>query len=353
MTTRGDQLRLLRRAVLTDVTDRGVSACALKAVLRTIDDHGSTCFLSLETIAWEANVSVRTARRAVQNLAARGLVEVRPGRRCNGYQINWPQLAPLAHQRRTSQGDQLPTSGRPPAPARPATMAGQTVAPTPPTPATLSPVTGHGGRQSDLRSASEAPPTPTPNGRFTRDVRAGPAEEGGEDVCLDGEEAGRWPDVEGELRSLGVKYARSAIRDAQARGATANDALRGIRAWRANRGRLGLGAMVAWLKTGHWPVDAVEAPEDTHQRYQDRERRMRRTREEYLRARKRRGRPDWDPDLEDRFGEELDRLPESALADLVPMGPGRAFLLRQLARSGRRAHILRPMLLQSLEERSA
>ena len=102
---RGEQLGILRDARLPRVP--GVAGVSLKAVLRVIDDHGRgrTCWLLHATIAAEAEIGERTARRATRALAALGVLCVERRRiaggsraSCNHYTIVWSELALLARR---------------------------------------------------------------------------------------------------------------------------------------------------------------------------------------------------------------------------------------------------------------
>ena len=76
---RGDQLRALRQLQLSPYVDQygdKVSGAALKAVLRTIDDHGATCWASTSTIARETCLNEKTVRRCIKALASLGLLSV-------------------------------------------------------------------------------------------------------------------------------------------------------------------------------------------------------------------------------------------------------------------------------------
>lgn len=70
----------------------------------------------------------------------------------------------------------------------------------------------------------------------------------------------------------------------------------------------------------------------------------------YLVCRSRRGCPDWDQSLEQRFGQQLDALRADEVQGLLPLGPRRAFYARDLASCGRRSSLLRPMLLARLRD---
>jgi hypothetical protein len=110
---RGEQLGILRDARLPSVntTDGGaVSANVLKSVLRAVDDHGRgrTCWVTQQTIAHEACISVRQAQRATWCLSeALGVLAVERqaiGRgqmkTCNFYTIVWTELVLLCPSRR-------------------------------------------------------------------------------------------------------------------------------------------------------------------------------------------------------------------------------------------------------------
>jgi len=108
---RAEQLGILRDARLPGTA--GVAAVVLKGVLRVLDDHGRgrTCWLLHETIAAEAGVSVRQARRATRALAELGLVCVERRRiaggsraSCNHYTLVWGQLALLRRADQSATG---------------------------------------------------------------------------------------------------------------------------------------------------------------------------------------------------------------------------------------------------------
>lgn len=89
---RGEQLRLLRSLHVPNVLVEGakVSGVSSKAVLRTIDDHGTECWASADTIGREACLSEKTVRRAIKALEGLGLISIdnRPGR-SSLYRIQW------------------------------------------------------------------------------------------------------------------------------------------------------------------------------------------------------------------------------------------------------------------------
>ena len=96
---RGEQLRLLRavRIPKTRVGGTNVSAIAFKAVLKAVDDHGAICWASAPTIAIEAGMSDRTARRAIDGLAEMGLISIeeRSGK-SSIYKIEWRNFGDMA-----------------------------------------------------------------------------------------------------------------------------------------------------------------------------------------------------------------------------------------------------------------
>ncbi len=99
--TRGDQLGLLREVQLSMLQ---------KAVLRVIDDSGSECFKSQDTIAVEVGVKRReTVGRAIAELTRLSLITVdlkksRYGKVTNHYRVVWNELQLLvARQRNQSQ----------------------------------------------------------------------------------------------------------------------------------------------------------------------------------------------------------------------------------------------------------
>jgi hypothetical protein len=92
---RGEQLLALRRLQIPNFVADGttVSGSMSKSVLRCIDDHGPSCWASVETIASETMLSERTVRRACKALEHMGLViaDHRLGR-TSVYEINWKQI---------------------------------------------------------------------------------------------------------------------------------------------------------------------------------------------------------------------------------------------------------------------
>jgi len=100
--TRGEQLAMIRDAQLTAPAGAQVSAAALKAALRAIDDHGRgrPAFPALNTIARESGLGLRTVKRAVAALEAMGLLIVQRrnsggGRQSNRYTVVWSELGLL------------------------------------------------------------------------------------------------------------------------------------------------------------------------------------------------------------------------------------------------------------------
>jgi len=103
--SRGEQLALLREAIIPDVRTRDgsrVKGATLKAVLRVLDDHGRgrECYLSHATIAREAGIGERHAKRATEALRLLSLVtterkRTRWGASVNHYRIVWSELALL------------------------------------------------------------------------------------------------------------------------------------------------------------------------------------------------------------------------------------------------------------------
>jgi len=99
--TRADQLGCLEAAKIAGAA--GVSAVALKSVLKAIDGYGRgrEAWPSYESIATSAGVSARTAKRAVKELVRRSLlcVERRGSATLNHYRIVWSELALLSAER--------------------------------------------------------------------------------------------------------------------------------------------------------------------------------------------------------------------------------------------------------------
>ena len=160
---------MLREANLEAMTagrSGRVSAAALRAVLRAIDDHGPPASPSVATLARETGSSRRTVQRALACLQAADLVAVQirstqQGRQSNLYAINWTELA-----RRCRPGSQG------------ATMAPQS--------ATMAP-------QSATMARAPAPPW-RPNRPFETTIKrskAGAVDEGGEIDPLEDQESRR------------------------------------------------------------------------------------------------------------------------------------------------------------------
>ncbi len=106
---RASQLSALRDAVLPGVPQ--VSAAAMKAALRAIDDFARTdgeCFATAETLAVTAGVGLRTVKRALAALESLSLVtcerrKSRYGTTTNHYRIVWSELALLNGRRPSDQ----------------------------------------------------------------------------------------------------------------------------------------------------------------------------------------------------------------------------------------------------------
>jgi len=97
--TRARQLMVLASAEIADAvivegdTPRKVRAVVLKAVLQAIDHHGrgKAAWVSYETIAREARICLRQAKRAIIALEQESLL-VTDTRKCNHYSIVWSEL---------------------------------------------------------------------------------------------------------------------------------------------------------------------------------------------------------------------------------------------------------------------
>ncbi len=102
---RGDQLGLLDSACIEGQTvgTARVSAAAMRHVLRVIDSHGRgrEAWPSLNTIARETSLGVRTVKRAIAALAGMSLLVITKRRPAGGlvpvnhYRIVWTELALL------------------------------------------------------------------------------------------------------------------------------------------------------------------------------------------------------------------------------------------------------------------
>ncbi len=273
---RGSQLACLREAVVPWGTTHDGSRCspaALKSVLRVIDDHGGgrEAWLGYETIAREAGISTRTAKRCVEVLVAGSLLIAATRRSaagvvCNHYRIVWNELdllRPSRIQRVAPLTAPVPSPAAKPELSRGTSSASVEACTVPfgsenrppgrsaPTPERSAMVTErsamvtraecHSGTQSAPRSAPEAPPPPTP--AVSADWAAAAAKFRGRLGQID------------SLASL-----------AAARGESPAEWERAVelalRTAAANASRLAkpMGAVVYFLRTGTWPVDLV-APE--------------------------------------------------------------------------------------------
>lgn len=270
---RGSQLACLREAVVPWGTTHDGSRCspaALKSVLRVIDDHGGgrEAWLGYETIAREAGISTRTAKRCVEVLVASSLLIVATRRSaagvvCNHYRIVWNELdllrpsriqrvAPLTApvpspaakpelSRDTSfasvEACTVPSGNENRPPGRSATHSERSAMVTERS-AMVTPAECHHGTQSAPRSAFEAPPPPTP--AFASEWAAA---------------AAKFRGRIGQIDSL------AAI--AQSRGESPTEWQQNVefalRVAQANAARLSkpMGAVVYYLRTGTWPVDVV------------------------------------------------------------------------------------------------
>jgi hypothetical protein len=87
----------LRKIMVPDceVDGRTVSGLSMKMVLRTIDDHGGTCWASHGEIAREANVCAKTVQRAIKGLLKLNMItaDQRP-RTTDIYRIQWESILP-------------------------------------------------------------------------------------------------------------------------------------------------------------------------------------------------------------------------------------------------------------------
>lgn len=102
--TRGGQLQAFRKAKFPAITicegkqQRIVKPRDIRCVLRVIDDHGPGCWVSIDTIAAESDMSRRSVLRAMKAISMLDLlcVESMPlamGGYRNRYTINWQAVA--------------------------------------------------------------------------------------------------------------------------------------------------------------------------------------------------------------------------------------------------------------------
>jgi len=92
---RGEQLLALRNLQIPKCDVRKLSSVVCKAVIRCVDDHGSTCWASQASIASEANTSVRSVNKALDYLEALGLVSKKVDRshKTDTYFIVWERVS--------------------------------------------------------------------------------------------------------------------------------------------------------------------------------------------------------------------------------------------------------------------
>ena len=308
---RGRQLHTLADAQLPRVRTKdkkAVSPATMKAVLRTIDDHGrgSTAFLTHATIARQANISLRVAKRATEALNALGLLCVerrvppRGRKPVNHYTIVWSQLALLCLDQSATLNDQS---------------------------ATVAPRTAQGNA---IRKRSPLPPSPK---------SPSPAEtEGGEGACQ-----GDWRDVFQRLQAADVKAAQLAVDHARRQRMTPDEVLAMIEHYQAglSSGRYRSPAVLyRRITTGTWPPPPpgwIDPAQRRTEHARTRERHQAQAKEGELERRR-------IERLEQLHGSTLDSLPPDLLAALVQQLP--AWLQEQYHRNP--AGLARPELLEAI-----
>ncbi len=296
---RAEQLGYLRDCELPNVKtkDQGVvTGKLLKAVLTRLDDHGGgrECYLSAETIAAEAGMSLRHAKRAVEALRSLSLICAAPRRTprgsvCNHYRIVWSELALLCRPRQRANSPTDSATKRADSFQRvPSAAPGESGGATKPpagefsTPQSVVSVGDQSARLSDqsarlskqsamlapeapYEAPYEAPPPPTP-----------PNQSGDRALPL-----GDWRVAGEELQRAGIGAWRKVLSQARARGQPAGEFLAHLHGALAtvllpeNVPRLkDPTKSLAWyLLNGRWPVDDVVSPQEASQRHEDARRR--------------------------------------------------------------------------------
>lgn len=123
---RGQQLLALRKLQLPNVGN--LRPGITKAILRTVDGYGSTCWASIPTIAAETQFCSRTVYRALSLLIDLGYISKDPrAGQTSLYSINWNLLTP-ASQSGVENVEPLPAS-QSPLPASQGTPDSQSVTP--------------------------------------------------------------------------------------------------------------------------------------------------------------------------------------------------------------------------------
>jgi DNA-binding transcriptional ArsR family regulator len=101
--TRGKQLKALRKILIPPISlevkkrnglleFKKPTGQLLKAVLRAVDDHGTTCFASEKTLAQEVNCSERSIRTGLTALEKLGLISLSRRGKQNRYHIVWETI---------------------------------------------------------------------------------------------------------------------------------------------------------------------------------------------------------------------------------------------------------------------
>ena len=268
---RGAQLRMLQECQLPSLTGtdgRSVAQSTAKLVLHIIDHHGRgrTAFLSHDRLAAQCQRNRRTTIRAIQALEHASLLCVeRDGRRnCNRYTIVWSELgllcpAPTSARAGTRDARKGSPNRQCPAPPSPSAWAG----------------TRHQCDDGPTRTVTERSATNHPTPHKICDTRTGQSDtrtgQSDTGVTLSVFEAQEepppptppettWESAAAELESLGVERLDETLRAARRRGLTPGDILDEAKTAKYNARRFQSvpRALVARLKSGHWPAEGVQ-----------------------------------------------------------------------------------------------
>ena len=264
--TRARQLMVLASAEIADAvivegnTPRKVRAVVLKAVLHAIDHHGrgKAAWVSYETIAREARICLRQAKRAIIALEQESLL-VTDTRKCNHYSIVWSEL----NLRCPSHRQLSPLESAAPDPQPEPSPADSTATERSALWTQRSALRAQRSALGTQRSALEGTRTvPEPHKNRSEPPPPTPSHPNGG--------GGGWELIVSEWRTR-ISQIQQITVEARAAGETPEEFVARLRAaWEmamhpANRERVRkpAGAVVHWLRQGTWPVDGLIDPQDS------------------------------------------------------------------------------------------
>jgi hypothetical protein len=259
--TRARQLMVLASAEIADAeivegnTPRKVRAVVLKAVLQAIDHHGrgKAAWISYETLAREACICVRQAKRAIIALQQESLI-VTDTRKCNHYSIVWSEL----NLRCPSHRQLAPLESAAPDPQPEPSPADSTATERSALRAQRSALGTQRSALGTQRSALEGTRTvPEPHKNRSEPPPPTPSQPNGG--------GGGWEMIVSEWRTR-ISQIALLVKEAQSAGQTCDEFLARLRfAWEvaehpANKGksvRKPAGAVVYWMRMNSWPAEGV------------------------------------------------------------------------------------------------